>query len=62
MGRTETTAELGVDKGDLVTTPSILTRTDIYGKFGGVQGGPCINTKVPPQDGERQWGDIVGGA
>ena len=47
-GRTETTVESWVHEGDLVTTPSLPTRTDIDSKVGGVRGIPGINPPPPP--------------
>ena len=47
-GSTETMAESGVRKGDLVTTPSLYTKTDRYSGVGGAQGRPGHNTNPPP--------------
>ena len=62
MGKTETMAYSGVREGDLVTTPSLPTRTYIDSKVGGARGVPGINTTTPNQDRQRHWGGRVGGA
>ena len=52
--RTKTTVELGVSEGDLVTTPSLPTRTERDNGVGGAQGVPGNNTNPPlHQDGQR---------
>ena len=55
MGRTETMAESGVRKGDLVTTPILTTRKDIDRKVGVAQEVPGINTPPPPVRTETEW-------
>ena len=47
-GRTETTSELGVREGGLVTTLSLPTSTDRDIRVRGVRGVPGINTNPPP--------------
>ena len=61
-GRTETTAELGVREGYLVTTPFPHIRTDRDRKVSVALEEPGINTTLPHRDGHRKRGGGVGGA
>ena len=62
MGRAETTAELGVIEGNLVTKPYLTTRADRDIRVRGARERPDINTNPPHQDIQRQRVGGVRGA